>query len=153
MNDGHFRHLLALATRLEETLQQIEKVAVEGRSPADPCCRLTPLPQACWLSLRESLERARTIFSRHAAQLLPGIEAHLGRVESLETSFYWLRLLLNTLQDEVQRELEPVRFEQQYGALPPAEQDALQHLHRALHRSLVQMHQVVTSCKESRGNG
>lgn len=142
MNDSHRRHLFALLVQIEDTVNRIAQACWLGISPSGGGQRLTPLPPSQWRMLQEALARVVDGYHQALVQLAPEITQRHEEPEPIETTHYWLRLLLGNLQDSVLPELEPERFEQRYGPLEPHEHEALKRLQHTLARELKQVQEI-----------
>lgn len=142
MNDSHRRHLFALLVQMEDTVSRIAQACWMGISPSGGGQRLTPLPPSQWRMLQEALTRLVDGYHQVLTQLAPEITQQHDEPEPIETTYYWLRLLLGDLHDSVLLELEPERFEQRYGPLKPHEREALKRLQHTLARELKQTQEI-----------
>jgi hypothetical protein len=136
MNDSHRRHLFALLVQLEDTVSRITQAGWMGISPSGGGQRLTPLPPAQWRMLQEALERLVDSYHDALSRLVPDLTKQHDQPEPIETTYYWLRLLLGSLHDSILPELDPERFEKRYGELSEDEREALRRLQRTMEREL-----------------
>lgn len=136
MNDSHRRHLFALLVQLEDTVSRITQAGWMGISPSGGGQRLTPLPASQWRMLQEALERLVDAYHDALQRLVPELTQRHDQPEPIETTYYWLRLLLGSLHDSLLPELDPDRFEKRYGALTEQEREALRRLQHAVEREL-----------------
>lgn len=142
MNDSHRRHLFALLVQMEDTVSRIAQACWMGISPSGGGQRLTPLPPSQWRMLQEALARLVDGYHQALTQLAPEITQQHDEPEPIETTYYWLRLLLSNLHDSVLSELETERFEQRYGPLEPHEREVLKRLQHTLARELKQTQEI-----------
>lgn len=142
MNDSHRRHLFALLVQMEDTVSRIAQACWMGISPSGGGQRLTPLPPSQWRMLQEALARVVDGYHQALAQLAPEMTQRHDEPEPIETTYYWLRLLVGSLHDSVLPELDPERFEQRYGSLEPHEREVLKRLQHTLERELKQLQEI-----------
>jgi len=113
-------HLLSSYLTMEEYIGDLEKVAVQGRSPSGSGPPLTPLPPEQWAALEEPLrallDSARAALEELAPEALRRQEQVAGPARTRQ----WVQVLLGRLE-EVIDDLEPDRLGRKYGDLPPEE--------------------------------
>lgn len=143
MNDSHRRHLFALLIQLEDTVSRITQAGWMGISPSGSGQRLTPLPYPQWQVLQESLARLVNSYHDTLVHLLPELTQRHDQPEPIETTYYWLRLLIGSLHDTILPEMDPERFEKQYGELSPAERELLRRLQHTLEREIKHAQDIV----------
>lgn len=143
MNDSHRRHLFALLVQMEDTVSRMTQAGWMGISPSGGGQRLTPLPPAQWKMLQEALERLVNSYHEVLQRLVPELTHQHEQPEPIETTYYWLRLLLGSLHDSILSELDPERFEKRYGDLNEAEREQMRRLQHTIERELKQIEDIV----------
>ncbi len=136
MNDSHRRHLFALLVQLEDTVSRITQAGWMGISPSGGGQRLTPLPPSQWRMLQEALERLVNGYHDALQRLVPELSQQHDQPEPIETTYYWLRVLLGSLHDAILPELDAERFVQRYGELTLQERESLRRLQHTIEREL-----------------
>ena len=136
MNDSHRRHLVALLVQLEDTVSRITQAGWMGISPSGGGQRLTPLPSSQWRMLQEALERLVDSYHDALSRLVPALTKQHDQPEPIETTYYWLRMLLSSLHDSILPELDPERFEKRYGELGEEDREALRRLQSTVEHEL-----------------
>ncbi len=143
MNDSHRRHLFALLVQMEDTVSRMTQAGWMGISPSGGGQRLTPLPPSQWKMLQEALERLVNSYHQVLHRLVPELTHQHEQPEPIETTYYWLRLLLGSLRDSILSELDPEGFEKRYGELSEEERELLRRLQHTIERELNQIEDIV----------
>lgn len=131
-------HLLSSYLTMEEYVGDLEKVAVQGKSPSGSGPPLTPLPPEQWAALEEPLQALLDSARAALEELAPEALAQQEQAAGPARTRQWVQVLLGRLE-EVIDDLEPERLGRKYGDLPPDEAARLrvhqQQMKRAVQRA------------------
>lgn len=145
-------HLLSSFLTMEEYVGDVEKVALQGRSPSGSGPPLTPLPPAQWKALEEPLQALLGSARAALEELAPEVLRQQEQVAGPARTWQWLQVLLGRLE-EIIDDLDPERLGRKYGGLPPDEAARLGHHQQRMKKALQQAFQVLgaQSCRGELG--
>jgi len=113
-------HLLSVYRTLKRLVEEIEDVAVRGRSPSGSGPALPPLPPSEWTALQEDLQRLLGQVRALVADLAPEELQEFEQPQSLDRARSWIAILLGRI-GELFDDLEPRNIARRFGEIPPEE--------------------------------
>lgn len=132
-------HLLSSYLTMEEYVGDVERVALQGKSPSGSGPPLTPLPPEQWAALEEPLRALLNSARAALEELAPEALRQQEQTAGPSRTWQWLQVLLGRLE-EIIDDLHPERLGRKYGRLLPPEAARLsihqQRMKKALQQAL-----------------
>jgi hypothetical protein len=126
LSKGHGLHLLAAHRALCKQLEEIERVAVQGRAPGSGGQALTPLPPDLWQQVGPLLAHIHSLSEAIALRHAPGRLQAAGERQPMSATLRWMSLLLRRMEEALE-ELEPGSVARKFGDFAlPDESDRLE---------------------------
>ena len=117
LSTGHGRHLIATHRALTKQLEEIERAAVQGRSPGAGGQSLTPLPPELWEQIGAALQRIEALSQTLAKRNAPESWQETETRQPLATTLHWTSLLLRRLEEPLE-DLAPEAITRKFGPFP-----------------------------------
>ena len=117
MENHQKSHVISIFLTVSRFVEEIEEIAVEGRSPSGMGQVLSPLPKEDWQRICVPLKRLMNE-CKCAAKALSPIELKEQLTEApLSTTLTWLSVMLGKIEETLE-ELRPEIMEPRFGEIP-----------------------------------
>jgi hypothetical protein len=116
IGDQHRLHIISTFLTVSRYVEEMEEIAVEGKSPSGVGQALSPLPPGAWQPIATFLERIRAECEALAESFSPA-QLHEHRVQApLGATLMWLSVMLGRIEEAVE-ELRPEVIERKFGPI------------------------------------
>jgi len=116
LKDQHSSHIISTFLTVSRYIEEMEEIAIEGKSPSGVGQALSPLQAEAWQPVATSLERIRAECERLAENLTPAqLQEHRDQAP-LGATLTWLSVMSGRIEEALE-ELRPEVMERKFGPI------------------------------------